>query len=80
LAAAAAMLASRRVFRPMHVHGSVPGVRVEAFVLLELEWGRRTKGRTGELRPAAMAGAGGDSEQRLSKCEGGGGAWGVGRN
>jgi hypothetical protein len=74
------MPASRRVVRPMRVHRSIPGVRVVAFVVLELEWGRRTKGRTGELRPAAMAGAGGGSEQRLSKCEGGGRAWGVGRN
>jgi hypothetical protein len=40
----------------MRVHGSIPGVRVEAFVVLELAWGRRTKGRTGELRPTAMAG------------------------
>jgi hypothetical protein len=64
----------------MRVHGSVPGVRVEAFVVLELESERWTKGRTGELRPAAMASAGGGSEQHLRKCEGGGGAWGVGRN
>jgi hypothetical protein len=49
-------------------------------VALELEWGRRAKGRIGELRPAAMAGAGGGSELHLCKCEGGGGASGVGRN
>jgi hypothetical protein len=31
------MPASRQVVRPMLVHGSIPGVRVEAFVVLELE-------------------------------------------
>jgi hypothetical protein len=36
-AAAAAVPASRRVDRPMLVHGSVQGVRVEAFAALELE-------------------------------------------
>jgi hypothetical protein len=45
----AVMLASRRVGRPMHVHGRVQGVRVEAKVELGLEEGRRTVGRTGEL-------------------------------
>jgi hypothetical protein len=35
------------------------GVRVEAKVALEFEEGRWTVGRTGELRPAATAGAAG---------------------
>jgi hypothetical protein len=64
----------------MRVHGSVPGVRVEAFVVLELEWGRRTKVRTGELRLAVMAGAGGGSEQRLCNAREGEVHGGVGRN
>jgi hypothetical protein len=41
----------------MHVHRSVHRMRVEAFVLLGFEEGRWTVGRTGELRPAATAGA-----------------------
>jgi hypothetical protein len=52
-----AMPASRRVGLPMHVHGRVQAVRVEANVVLELKEGRWTVGRTGELRPAAAAGA-----------------------
>jgi hypothetical protein len=44
------------VGRPMHAHGRVQGVRVEPSAMLELEQGRQTVGRTGELRPAAMAG------------------------
>jgi hypothetical protein len=52
----AAKPASRRVSRPMHVHGRVQGVRVETTVTLELEQGQWTVGRTDELRPAATAG------------------------
>jgi hypothetical protein len=51
------MPTSRRVGRPMHVHGRVQGVRLEATATLELEQGRFTVGRTGELRPAATADA-----------------------
>jgi hypothetical protein len=40
----------------MNVHGRVQGVRVEANVVLELEEGQWTVGRTGELRPAATTG------------------------
>jgi hypothetical protein len=56
-AAAAAMPTSRRVGQPMHVHGRVQGLRVEANVVLKFEEGRSTVGRTSELRPAATAGA-----------------------
>jgi hypothetical protein len=45
--------------RPMHVHERIQGVQVEANVVLELEEGRRTVGRTGELRPTATAGTAG---------------------
>jgi hypothetical protein len=41
----------------MHVHGMVQGVRVEANVVIELEEGRWTVGRTGELRRATTADA-----------------------
>jgi hypothetical protein len=76
--AAAAMPASWRISRPMRVHGSVPGVHVEAIVALELEWGRRTKGRTGELGAVATADAGERRSEAPEQCEGGGVVWGVG--
>jgi hypothetical protein len=47
-------------------------VRVEAKVELGLEKGQWTVGRTGELRPAAMACAAGGSALRPGECEGGG--------
>jgi hypothetical protein len=46
----------------MYMHGRVQGVRVEANVVLELEEGRWTVGRTGELRLEATA----DAVGRLS--------------
>jgi hypothetical protein len=52
-AATAAMPASWRVGRPMRVHGSVPGVRVEARVELGLEGRRWMAGRTSE--PGVLA-------------------------
>jgi hypothetical protein len=63
---------SKQVGQPMHSHGRVQGVRVEAKVELGLEEGQWTVGRTGELRPAAMAGAAGGSALRSGEYEGGG--------
>jgi hypothetical protein len=76
----AAMPASWRFGRPMRVHGRVQGVRMDAKVGLGLEQRRWMVGCTGELGAAATAGA---KEQRGAapkQCEGGGGAWGVGRS
>jgi hypothetical protein len=64
----------------MRVHGSVPGVRVEAKVDLGLEQRRWMAGRTGELGAAATAGAKGRHAAAPEQCEGGGVAWGVGRS
>jgi hypothetical protein len=73
------MPASRRVDRPKHMHGRVQGVRVEASTALELEQGRWTAGRTGELCAVATA----DAEERRGaapeQMRGRRGAWGVGR-
>jgi hypothetical protein len=77
-AAATAMPASWWVGRPMRVHGSVPGVRVEAKVELGLEQRRWMAGRTGELGAAATADAGERRGEAPEQCEGGGVAWGVG--
>jgi hypothetical protein len=77
-AAATAMPASWRVGRPMRVHGSVLGVRVEARVELALEQRRWMAGRTGELGAAATADAGERRGAAPEQCEGGGVAWGVG--
>jgi uncharacterized protein (DUF58 family) len=71
------MPASWRVGRPMRVHGSIPGVRVEARVELGLEWRRWMVGRTGELDEAA-ADAGERRGSAPEQCERGGVAWGVG--
>jgi hypothetical protein len=62
----------------MRVHGSVPGVRVEAKVELGLEQRWWMVGRTGELGAAATAGAGEQCGEVPEQCEGGGVAWGVG--
>jgi hypothetical protein len=70
------MPASWRVGRPMCVHGSVPGVRVEAKVELGLKQRRWMVGCTGEL--GAAAGAGERRGEAPEQCEGGGVAWGVG--
>jgi hypothetical protein len=67
------MPASRSVDRPIHVHGRVQGVRVEATVTLELGQGRWAVGRTGELRPAATASA----EGRRKRCVAHAGCWGA---
>jgi hypothetical protein len=77
-AAATAMPASWRFGRPMRVHGSVLGVRVEERVELRLEQRRWMAGRTGELSVAATADAGERRGAAPEQCEGGGVAWGVG--
>jgi hypothetical protein len=51
------MPASWRFGRPMHVHGSVPGVRVDAKVELGLEQRRWMVVCTSEVGAAATAGA-----------------------
>jgi hypothetical protein len=77
--AAAAMSVSRRVGRTMHVHGRVQGVWVEATAVLGLEEGRRTVGRTSDLRPAATAGAARRLGTAPGRMRGRRRAWGVGR-
>jgi hypothetical protein len=72
------MPVSWRVGRPVRVHGSVPGVRVEAKMELGLEQRRWMVGRTGELGSAATAGAGERRGEAPEQCKGGGVAWGVG--
>jgi hypothetical protein len=62
----------------MRVHGSIPGVWVEAKVELGFEQRRWMVGRTGELGEAATAGAGQRRGEAPKQCEGGGVAWGVG--
>jgi hypothetical protein len=56
----------------MRVHGSVPGVRVEASVELGLEQRRWMAGRTGELGAAATADTGERRGAALEQCKGGG--------
>jgi hypothetical protein len=73
------MPASWRFGRPMHVHGSVPGVRVDAKVELWLEKRRWMVGCTGELGAPATAGVEGRRGAAPAQMRGRGSAWGVGR-
>jgi hypothetical protein len=78
MAVASVMPVSWQVGQPMHVHGRVQGVQVDARVELGLEQRRWMVGRTSELHAAATAGV---EEQRGAapeQCEGGGVAWGIG--
>jgi hypothetical protein len=68
MAAAAAMPACWRVGRPMRVHGSVEGVRVDGKVELGLEQRRWMVGRTDELDTAATASAGSGTVWCLSNA------------
>jgi hypothetical protein len=61
------------------VHGRVQGVQVDAKVGLGLEQRRWMVGRTGELNAATTAGAEERRGAAPEQCEGGGGAWGIGR-
>jgi hypothetical protein len=60
----------------MRVHGSIPGVHVEARVELGLEQRRWMAGRTGELG-AAAADVGERRGSVPEQCEREGVAWGV---
>jgi hypothetical protein len=55
-------------------------VQVDAKVGLGLEQRRWMVGRTGELNAATTAGAEERRGAAPEQCEGGGGAWGIGRS
>jgi hypothetical protein len=73
------MPANWRFGRPMHLHGSVPGVRMDVKAELGLEQRRWMVGCTSELGAPAMAGAEGRRGETPEQMRGRGSAWGVGR-